>query len=60
MFRPKVTVIEKSNYLDTIRIEELVEATPPPTPMNSPYLNPRKKNKNIALKIVREKASDSS
>jgi hypothetical protein len=49
MFRPKVTVIEKSNYLDTIRIEELVEATPPPTPMNSPYLNPRKKKQKHSL-----------
>jgi hypothetical protein len=47
MFRPKVTVIEKSNYLDTMRIEELVEATPPPHTyeLTLPQLKKEKKKK---------------
>jgi hypothetical protein len=54
-FRDKVTVIEVCQDLDTIKVEELVGSL---KAYDLTFLRPKKKN--LALKIMRKEASDSS
>jgi hypothetical protein len=54
-FRLKVTEVEESKYLDIVKVEELVGSL-----QTNELSLPQSKRKNMALKTVREEASDAS